>query len=220
MLRSTVSRPICLGVKHQSEAYDDIFVLPENCGLVDMGRSLWRQDGSVVYNCCWLSPAQSFSGPRPVELATIFYSLKFETSLFVASYDSQGYGGGIRPRLQMGFTSNSKSKSDSKLCYDRRSVGQPVLVQSTHVLLETRSLFLPDSCRLVDMGLSLMRGRVCRQNSWCPGRNQVQHIPHPSHKSYRYTNLLVFVLEALFVWSIKRVNNGDTKISRKWSQHF
>jgi hypothetical protein len=30
---------------------------------------------------------------------TIFYCLIFETSFFVASYDSQGYGGGIRPRL-------------------------------------------------------------------------------------------------------------------------
>jgi hypothetical protein len=27
----------------------------------------------------------------------IFYSLRFETSLFVASYDSQGHGGDIRP---------------------------------------------------------------------------------------------------------------------------
>jgi hypothetical protein len=34
-----------------------------------------------------------------VFLATIFYCLRFETSLFVASYDSQGHGGGIRPRL-------------------------------------------------------------------------------------------------------------------------
>jgi hypothetical protein len=40
------------------------------------------------------------SGPSPVELATIFYyGLRLETSIFVASYDSQGYGGGIRPRL-------------------------------------------------------------------------------------------------------------------------
>jgi hypothetical protein len=44
-------------------------------------------------------PAQSFSGTSP-----IFYSLRFETSLFVASYDSQGHGGGIRPRLQTGIT--------------------------------------------------------------------------------------------------------------------
>jgi hypothetical protein len=43
------------------------------------------------------SPRQhkSFSGPSPVGLVTIFYCLRFETSLFVASYDSQGYGGGM-----------------------------------------------------------------------------------------------------------------------------
>jgi hypothetical protein len=33
---------------------------------------------------------------------TIFYSLSFETSLFVVSYDSQGHVGGIRPRLHTG----------------------------------------------------------------------------------------------------------------------
>jgi hypothetical protein len=27
-------------------------------------RFLWREDGSVVYNCCWSSPAQSFSDSR------------------------------------------------------------------------------------------------------------------------------------------------------------
>jgi hypothetical protein len=43
-----------------------------------------------------------FSGPSPVGLVTIFYYLRFETSLFVVSYDSHGYGGGIRPRLLMG----------------------------------------------------------------------------------------------------------------------
>jgi hypothetical protein len=31
-----------------------------------------------------------------------YFSLRFETSLLVASYDSQGYGGGIRPRLHTG----------------------------------------------------------------------------------------------------------------------
>jgi hypothetical protein len=34
-----------------------------------------------------------------VILATTFYCLIFETSLFVCSYDSLGYGGGIRPRI-------------------------------------------------------------------------------------------------------------------------
>jgi hypothetical protein len=52
------------------------------------------------------SPAQSFSGPSPLTLVTIFYCLRFETSLFVASYDSQGYGGGIRLRLHTGVTAS------------------------------------------------------------------------------------------------------------------
>jgi hypothetical protein len=37
-----------------------------------------------------------------VGLVAIFYCLRFETSIFVASYDSQGHGGGIRPRLHTG----------------------------------------------------------------------------------------------------------------------
>jgi hypothetical protein len=48
-------------------------------------------------------PVQSFWDPSPLGLATIFYCLRFETSLFVASYDSQSRGGGIRPRLHMGL---------------------------------------------------------------------------------------------------------------------
>jgi hypothetical protein len=38
-----------------------------------------------------------------VGLATIFYCLRFETSVFIASYDSQSYGGGIRVRLHTGL---------------------------------------------------------------------------------------------------------------------
>jgi hypothetical protein len=34
---------------------------------------------AVGYNCCRVSPAPSFSGPRPTGLLTIFYSVKFET---------------------------------------------------------------------------------------------------------------------------------------------
>jgi hypothetical protein len=36
-------------------------------------------------------------------LVPIFYPLRFETSLLVPSYDTQGYGGGIRPRLHTGL---------------------------------------------------------------------------------------------------------------------
>jgi hypothetical protein len=43
-------------------------------------------------------------GPSPLGLETIFYCLRFETSLFVASYNSQGHGEGIQPRLHMGLS--------------------------------------------------------------------------------------------------------------------
>jgi hypothetical protein len=64
-----------------------------------MGSSLWRQDRSVVYCCSWPSPAQLFPGPSPVGLVIIFCCLRFETSPFVVSHDSQSYGGGIQPCL-------------------------------------------------------------------------------------------------------------------------
>jgi hypothetical protein len=80
----------------------DLYYLCDCYGLVLVGRPLWREVGSVFCMCCWPLPAQSFSGPSPLGLETIFYCLRFETSLFVAPYDSQGHGGGIRPRLHTG----------------------------------------------------------------------------------------------------------------------
>jgi hypothetical protein len=47
--------------------------------FVDVGCPLWREDWSVVYNCCWSSPAQSFLGLSPAVLMTTFYCLRFET---------------------------------------------------------------------------------------------------------------------------------------------
>jgi hypothetical protein len=56
------------------------FLLPsDNFGFVGVERSLWRENGSSVYNCCWSSPAQSFLGPSSSGLLTIFYCLRFES---------------------------------------------------------------------------------------------------------------------------------------------
>jgi hypothetical protein len=37
-----------------------------------MQRTLWRKERSVVNNCCWPSPAQSFLGPSPTGPMTTF----------------------------------------------------------------------------------------------------------------------------------------------------
>jgi hypothetical protein len=71
ILWSTVSRPVCLGTKHPSGAYDQIFLLSDSCGFLYVGRSLWREDGSVVYNCPWPLPPQSSLGLTPVGLVTV-----------------------------------------------------------------------------------------------------------------------------------------------------
>jgi hypothetical protein len=68
--------------------------------------SLTRGRGCLLY-MLWTLPGQSFSGPSPLGLATIFYCLKFETSLFVASYDSQGH-------LAYGLQENSSARTPRK----------------------------------------------------------------------------------------------------------
>jgi hypothetical protein len=111
MLRPTVSRPVCLGVKYPSGSYDQIFITVRQLRVCWCGALSLSDERS----------AQSFSSPGPVVLAIIFYCLKFETSLFVASYDSQGHGGGIRPRLHTGYASRIKSESESFVMTDGQS---------------------------------------------------------------------------------------------------
>jgi hypothetical protein len=55
-----------------------------------------------------------FLDPSPLGLVTVFYCLRLETSLFVASYDSQGHGGGIRPRLHTGYELSFITRGEPK----------------------------------------------------------------------------------------------------------
>jgi hypothetical protein len=48
-------------------------------GASPLMNTLWQEDGSSFYNCCWPLPAQSFSGPSPARLMSTFYCLQFET---------------------------------------------------------------------------------------------------------------------------------------------
>jgi hypothetical protein len=67
----------------------------------------------------------------------------------------------IRPTANSGTQFSFYSKS--RFCYDRRSVGQSLLVSSIHLGLTTRFLFLSDRCGFVDVGGSLWRER---SHSW------------------------------------------------------
>jgi hypothetical protein len=51
-------------------------LLSDNCGFVDVGRSLRQENGSAIYNCCWSSPAQLFLGLSPaLALLSFFWPL-------------------------------------------------------------------------------------------------------------------------------------------------
>jgi hypothetical protein len=130
MLRPTVSRPICLGVKHPSGAYDQIFITfrrlrvcwrgalsDKRTGLsftIAVGprqRSYSRVRFSWDSRPYFIAPELRFpqpAGPGP----GIYIPQEHDGSVippeivfpFVASYDEQGYGGGIRTRLHMGST--------------------------------------------------------------------------------------------------------------------
>jgi hypothetical protein len=63
----SVSRSFCLGDKHPSGAYDQIFITVRQLQVC----SLWREDGSAVYNCRFSSPGKSCLGLSPAGLVTL-----------------------------------------------------------------------------------------------------------------------------------------------------
>jgi hypothetical protein len=82
ILLPTVSRPVCLGVKHPSGTRDQFFsfflqLFLDGYGIVDVGLPLWREVGFLVFSCRWASSAQPFPGLSPMGLMSIFYLLYF-----------------------------------------------------------------------------------------------------------------------------------------------
>jgi hypothetical protein len=153
-LQVTVSWPVCLGIGLPSD----------DCGFLDVGRPLWREDGSVIYlyNCCWALPEQSLLGRSPAELTAIFYCLIWDYPQFggpgpriyipqeqggfpfVASYDPQDYSGGILTRLHMGRMYTYKS--ESHVTTDGQSVCldvEPLLVLTCYMCeVPTKFLYI------------------------------------------------------------------------------
>jgi hypothetical protein len=95
-----------------------------------------------------------FRESESLGLVTVVYCLRFETSLFVASYDSQGHGGGIRSRLHTGeecrdFIYNNSVRTSQETHYvsateTNRSVlfGETVSVYCENHMEHTNTLWV------------------------------------------------------------------------------
>jgi hypothetical protein len=84
-LRRTVSRPVCIGVRHPSGTCGQFFFLLEIsfrqlCVCYFVAPSLTRgRVCNLLYNCFWALTEQSLLGRSPAELTTIFYCLVWDS---------------------------------------------------------------------------------------------------------------------------------------------
>jgi hypothetical protein len=60
ILQLTVSQPVCPGIKQPTFLSFPWKLYLDSWGFVITGWLLSQEDGSVIYSCCWASPARSY----------------------------------------------------------------------------------------------------------------------------------------------------------------
>jgi hypothetical protein len=82
ILQPTVSRPVCLGISTHLGLKTRSLILSDGCRLVDVGRSLWREDGSQVKVKVMLRPTVN----RPICLGIKHPSGAYDQIFITVNY--------------------------------------------------------------------------------------------------------------------------------------